>query len=54
VKYAESCAQLLRSLYRRDRIFEDVANNKPLRDTLRKALDDCADLLEQIRRRDRR
>jgi hypothetical protein len=54
VKYAESCAQLLRSLNRRDRIFEDLAHNKPLRDTLRKSLDDCVDLLEQIRRRDRR
>lgn len=54
VKYAESCAQLLRSLNRRDRIFEDLATNKPLRDALRKSLDDCADLLEQIRRRDRR
>ncbi len=54
VKYAESCAQLLRSLARRDRIFEDLATNKALRDTLRKSLDDCVDLLEQIRRRDRR
>jgi hypothetical protein len=54
VKYAESCAQLLRSLNRRDHIFEDLASNKPLRDALRKSLDDCADLLEQIRRRDRR
>lgn len=54
VKYAESCAQLLRSLNRRDRIFEDLAQNKTLRDTLRKSLDECVDLLEQIRRRDRR
>jgi hypothetical protein len=54
VKYAESCAQLLRSLNRRDHIFEDLANNKPLRDALRKSLDDCVELLEQIRRRDRR
>ena len=54
VKYAESCAQLLRSLNRRDHIFEDLASNKPLRDSLRKSLDDCIDLLEQIRRRDRR
>lgn len=54
VKYAESCAQLLRSLDRRDRIFEDLATNKPLRDALRKSLDDCVDLLEKIRRRDRR
>jgi hypothetical protein len=53
VKYAESCAQLLRSLNRRDRIFEDLASNKPLRDALRKSLD-CVELLEQIRRRDRR
>jgi hypothetical protein len=54
VKYAESCAQLLRSISRRDRIFDDLANNKTLRDALRKSLDDCAELLEQIRRRDRR
>jgi hypothetical protein len=33
VKYAESCAQLLRSLSRRDRIFEDLAGNKALRDS---------------------
>ncbi len=54
VKYAESCAALLRSLSRRDRIFEDIAHDKALRDTLRRSLDDCVDLLEQIRRRDRR
>lgn len=54
VKYAESCASLLRSLSRRDRLFEDLAGNKALRDTLRRSLDDCAVLLEQIRRRDRR
>jgi len=54
VKYAESCAQLLRSLNRRERIFEDIAHNKPLRDALRKSLDECVDLIEQIRRRDRR
>jgi len=54
VKYAESCASLLRSLSRRERIWEDLAHDKPLRDTLRKHLDDCVELLEQIRRRDRR
>ena len=54
VKYAESCAQLLRSLARRDRIFEDLAHDKALLAQLRKSLDDCVDLLEQIRRRDRR
>lgn len=53
VKYAESCAQLLRSIARRDRIYDDLANNRALRDQLRKSLDDCAELLELIRRRDR-
>lgn len=53
VKYAESCASLLRSLSRRERIWEDLAHDKPLRDTLRKHLDDCAELLEVIRRRRR-
>jgi len=54
VHYAESAAALLRSISRRDRLFEDVAHNRDLRARLYKALDDCADLLEQIRRRNRR
>lgn len=54
VTYAENAAALLRSISRRDRLFEDVAGDRELRDRLYKALDDCADLLEQIRRRARR
>jgi hypothetical protein len=54
VMYAENAAALLRSISRRDRLFEDVAADRELRDRLYKALDDCADLLEQIRRRARR
>jgi hypothetical protein len=54
VNYAESAAALLRSIARRDRLFEDVATQRDLRERLRRSLDDCADLLEQIRRRDRR
>jgi hypothetical protein len=54
VRYAEDAALLLRSIHRRDRIFEDLLTERDLRDRLRRALDDCAELLEQIRRRDRR
>jgi hypothetical protein len=52
VLYAENCAALLRSIGRRDRLFEDVRGNQ--RDRLRRALDDAATMLEQIRRRDRK
>ncbi|HEY4243176.1 MAG TPA: hypothetical protein VGM88_25365 [Kofleriaceae bacterium] len=54
VRYAEDAALLLRSIHRRDRIYDDVALDRPLKERLRRALDDCAELLEQIRRRDRR
>jgi hypothetical protein len=54
VAYAENVASLLRSIARRDRFFEDVASNPALRERLRRALDDSAVLLEQIRRRDRK
>jgi hypothetical protein len=53
VGYAESVTQLLRSIARRDRIFEDLASQRELRERLRRALDECAALLEVIRRRDR-
>ncbi|HEU0033773.1 MAG TPA: hypothetical protein VFQ53_24265 [Kofleriaceae bacterium] len=53
VMYAESVAAFLRSISRRDRLFEDLAKDPVLRDRLRRALDDSALLLEQIRRRDR-
>ncbi len=54
VAYAENVASLLRSIARRDRFFEDVANEPRLVERLRRALDDSALLLEQIRRRDRK
>jgi len=52
VLYAENVAALLRSLSRRDRLYEDVRPDQ--RDRLRRSLDDAAGLLEQIRRRDRK
>jgi hypothetical protein len=54
VQYAEHAAAFLRSIARRDRLFEDVAIDRELKERLSKSLDDCADLLEQIRRRNRR
>jgi hypothetical protein len=54
VLYAENAAALLRSIARRERLFEDVAGDRELRQRLSKSLDDCADLLELIRRRNRR
>lgn len=52
VLYAENVAALLRSITRRDRLYDDVRPDQ--RDRLRRALDDAASLLEQIRRRDRK
>ena len=54
VTYAESIVQLLRSIARRDKIFEDLGASRELRDRLRHALDESVTLLEQIRRRDRK
>ena len=53
VRYAENAAALLRSISRRDRIFEDLAGDRSERDRLRLALDEIATLLEHVRRRDR-
>ena len=53
VLYAENVAALLRSIARRDRLFEDIASDRQLKDRLRRALDDSVALLETIRRRDR-
>ncbi|MCW5808578.1 MAG: hypothetical protein KIT31_39875 [Deltaproteobacteria bacterium] len=53
VRYAENVAALLRSIARRDRLFEDVAADRALKERLRRALDDSVSLLETIRRRDR-
>jgi hypothetical protein len=52
VLYAENIAALLRSIMRRDRLYDDVRPDQ--RDRLRRSLDDAAGLLEQIRRRDRK
>jgi len=49
--YAETVASLLRSIARRDRLFEDV--DRDTRTRLRRALDESVLLLETIRRRDR-
>ena len=54
VVYAENTAVLLRSIARRDRLFDDVAGDRVLRDRLYRSLDQCADLLDQILRRRRR
>jgi len=52
--YAESIVQLFRSILRRDRLFDDLsAAGGTHRRRMRDALDECATLLEQIRRRDR-
>lgn len=52
--YAENVAVLLRSIARRDRLFEDVAADRALRDRLSRSLDQCVDLLDQILLRRRR
>jgi len=54
VLYAEHATAFLRSIARRDRLFEDLDHDRELKARLYKSLDDCADLLEQIRRRGRR
>ena len=52
VLYAENVAALLRSITRRDRLYDDVRPDQRVR--LRRALDDAVTLLEQILRRDRK
>ena len=54
VLYAENAAAYLRSISRRDRLFDDVAADRELKERLTRSLDDCAELLDQIRRRNRR
>jgi hypothetical protein len=54
VHYAENAATLLRAIARRDRLWEDVDADRALKDRLYKSLDDCAELVELIRRRNRR
>jgi hypothetical protein len=54
VMYAENVAVLLRSIARRDRLFDDVAGDRVLRDRLYRSLQQSAELLDQILRRGRR
>jgi hypothetical protein len=51
VRYAEDIATLLRSIHRRDRLFEDVAHDRELRERLANALDAAEKLLAEIRKR---
>ncbi|MEP6865737.1 MAG: hypothetical protein ABJE66_34275 [Deltaproteobacteria bacterium] len=51
VRYAEDVATLLRSIHRRDRIFDDIARDRQLRDRLMNALDAAERLLSEIKRR---
>ena len=53
MRYAEDVATLLRSIHRRDRIFEDVSRDRQLRDRLMNALDAAERLLDEIKKRNR-
>lgn len=53
VVYVENIAVLLRSVARRDRLFDDVADDRALHDRLYRALDQCTELLTQVLRRRR-
>jgi hypothetical protein len=53
VRYAEDVATLLRSIQRRDRLFEDVANNRNLRERLNNSLDAAQKLLGEIKARNK-
>jgi hypothetical protein len=53
VRYAEDVATLLRSIHRRDRLFEDVANNRNLRERLINSLDAAQKLLGEIKARNK-
>lgn len=54
VMYAEHVAVLLRSIARRDRLFDDVAGDRALRERLYRSLQQSADLLDQVLARGRR
>ena len=53
VRYAEDIATLLRSIHRRDRLFEDVRDNRNLRERLINSLDAAEKLLAEIKARNR-
>ena len=54
VGYAEQAAAMLRSIANREKIFSDLVEDPAVRTRLRKALDECDELLKKIRKRDRR
>ena len=51
VRYFEDIVTLLRSIHRRDRLFDDCANDPAMRDRLGRALVSAEQLLAEIRRR---
>lgn len=51
VRYAEDIATLLRSIHRRDRLFDDVRDNRNLRERLINSLDAAEKLLGEIKAR---
>ena len=53
VRYAEDIATLLRSIHRRDRLFEDVRDNRNLRERLINSLDAAEKLLAEIKARNK-
>ncbi|MEO8843531.1 MAG: hypothetical protein ABI591_09430 [Kofleriaceae bacterium] len=53
VRYAEDIATLLRSIHRRDRLFDDVRDNRDLRERLINSLDAAEKLLAEIKARNR-
>lgn len=53
VRYAEDIATLLRSIHRRDRLFEDVRDNRNLRERLINSLDAAEKLLGEIKARNK-
>lgn len=53
VVYAENVAAFLRSIHRREQLFEDLAHDPGLRTRYLRALEDAEDLIKLIRRRNK-
>ena len=51
VRYAEDVATLLRSIHRRDRLFEDIQRDRDLRERFMNSLDAAEKLLADIKSR---
>jgi hypothetical protein len=49
--YAENVTAFLRSIHRREQLFDDIAHDPELRGRYLRALEDAEDLLKLIRRR---